>query len=386
VALGALRDLALGTLVIGSLLGAPRAASAYSVVAHEGLVDAMWDDRIVGLLKARFPAATADEVAAARAFAYGGSVIQDLGYYPFGSHFFTNVLHYVRSGDFVETMVRESQTIDEYAFALGALAHYASDTSGHPLATNRAVPLMYPKVRAKYGDEVTYAQDPARHIMVEFSFDVAQIALGRYPAEAYHRFIGFEVAKPLLERAFQQTYGIEMKDVFLDEDLAIGSYRFAVNKLIPDLTHAAAGDKKDAFVYNYSRQEFEKEFGTKYQKPSLFARFLVLVAKILPKIGPFRTLAFEPPTPEVERLFLDSFARARTLYGSLLDNVSANRLVLQNLDFDTGRPTIKGEYSLADETYVDLAKKLIDRPAAEIPAEMRADVNRFFGSPVLASF
>jgi hypothetical protein len=373
----------IGALILCIL--AARPASAYSVLAHEALVDALWDDAIVGLLKQKFPAASADQITASRAFAYGGSVIQDLGYYPFGSHFFTNVLHYVRSGDFVETMVRESQTLDEYAFALGALAHYASDTSGHPLATNRAVPLMYPKTRAKYGDEVTYAEDPARHIMVEFSFDVAQVAAGRYQADAYQRFLGFEVAKPVLERAFLQTYGIEMKDVFLDEDLAIATYRFAVSKLIPDLTRAAAGDKKDAFIYTYSRQEFEKQYGTNYRKPGLFARVIVFLAKLMPRIGPFRTLAFQPPTPEVQRLFLDSFARARALYASFLDNVRANRLNLQNLDFDTGRPTTKGEYSLADDTYVDLAKKLMDRPAADVPAAIRADVNRFFGSPVLAS-
>jgi hypothetical protein len=375
--------LTIGALLLGVL--AARPASAYSVLAHEALVDALWDDAIAALLKQKFPGASADQIAASRAFAYGGSVIQDLGYYPFGSHFFTNVLHYVRSGDFVETLVRESQTLDEYAFALGALAHYASDTSGHPLATNRAVPLIYPKTRAKYGDDVTYAEDPARHIMVEFSFDVAQVAAGRYQADAYQRFLGFEVAKSVLERAFLQTYGIEMKDVFLDEDLAIGTYRFAVSKLIPDLTRAAAGDKQDAFIYTYSRRDFETQYGTHYRKPGLFARVIVLLAKLMPRIGPFRTLAFEPPTPEVQRLFLDSFARARTLYGSLLDNVRANRLNLQNLDFDTGRPTTKGEYSLADETYVDLAKKLIDRPAADVPAATRADINRFFGSAVLAA-
>jgi hypothetical protein len=366
-------------------LASPRPAAAYSVLAHEALVDALWDESIAGLLKQKFPAATAEQITAARAFAYGGSVIQDLGYYPFGSHFFTNVLHYVRSGDFVEAMVRESRTLDEFAFALGALAHYASDTSGHPIATNRAVPIMYPKARAKYGDEVTYAEDPARHIMVEFSFDVAQVVSGRYQAEAYHRFIGFEVAKPVLERAFEATYGVAMKDVFLDEDLAIGTYRFAVSKLIPDLTKAAAGDKKDEFVYGYTRQDFEKDYGTNYQKPGLFARILVFLAKLLPKVGPFRPLAFEPPTPEVERLFLDSFTRSRTLYRSLLESVRANRLNLRNLDFDTGRPTVKGEYSLADETYVDLTERLAKKPAAEVPAAMRADINRFFGTPVLNS-
>jgi hypothetical protein len=363
------------------LLLIPHAASAYSVLAHEALIDALWDDALVGLLRQKFPNATAEEVTQSRAFAYGGSVIQDLGYYPFGSHFFTNVLHYVRSGDFVEAMVRESKTIDEYAFALGALAHYASDTSGHPIAVNRAVPLMYPKLRAKYGDEVTYVQDPRRHIMVEFAFDVAQLASGKFQAEAYHGFIGFEVSKELLERAFMQTYGLEMKDVFLDEDLAIGTYRFAVSKLIPDLTRAAARNDKNAPVYAFTRQDFEKEYGTKYKRPGFFARLIVLLAKIMPRIGPFRTLSYEPPTPEAERLFLESFAQSRTRYRGMLDTLRANRLNLQNLDFDTGQPTTRGEYSLADETYADLVKKLADRK--DVPDAMRQDINRFYGRPAL---
>ena len=372
---------AFGAVLVCGWLLFPPPASGYSVLAHEALIDALWDDSIAGLLRQKFPSATPDEITASRAFAYGGSVIQDLGYYPFGSHFFTNVLHYVRSGDFVEAMVRESKTIDEYAFALGALAHYASDTSGHPIATNRAVPLMYPKLRAKYGDRVTYAQDPRRHILVEFAFDVAQLASGKYPAEAYHGFIGFEVSKELLERAFMQTYGLEMKDVFLDEDLAIGTYRFAVAKLIPDLTRAAAKSNTDTLAYTFTRQDFEKAYGTKYKRPGLFARFIVLLAKIMPRIGPFRTLSFDPPTPEAERLFLESFARSRTLYRGLLDNIRANRLNLQNLDFDTGQPTRRGEYPLADETYADLVKKLADRK--DVPDAMRQDINRFYGRPAL---
>ena len=172
-----------------------------------------------------FPRATPEELLKARAYAYGGSVIQDLGYFPFGSRFFSNLLHYVRTGDFVEAMIRDAKDLPEYAFALGALAHYAADNVGHPEAVNRSVALMYPKLRAQYGDSVTYADSPATHVLVEFSFDVVQVATGAYKSEAYQRFIGFEVAKPVLERAFHATYGLEMKDVFLDEDL--------VDRLVP---------------------------------------------------------------------------------------------------------------------------------------------------------
>ena len=367
------------------VLVAPKPAAAYSVLTHEALVDVAWDDVITPLLRQKFPQATTEEIAAARAFAYGGSVVQDLGYYPFGSPFFTNLLHYVRSGDFVEMMVRDSQTLDEYAFALGALAHYASDNAGHPLATNRAVPLMYPKVRAKFGDQVTYWQDPKRHVMVEFAFDVSQVARGAYAAEAYRRFIGFEVSKPLLERAFKETYGLELKDLFLDVDLAIGTYRFAVSKLIPDLTRAAAKDKQDAVVYDYTRRQFEEDFGTEYRKPNFLVRFLVLLTKVMPKVGPFRALAFDPPTPEVERLFADSFARAGMIYREALGEVRANRLELANTDFDTGQPTRRGEYPMADEAYAELVKRLGDRPSAEVPQAMRENITLFYGAPVLAT-
>ena len=371
-------------LVCGVLL-TPRPVAAYSVLAHEALVDSAWEDVITPLLRQKFPQATAEEIAASRAFAYGGSVIQDLGYYPFGSHFVTNLLHYVRSGDFVETMVRDSQTLEEFAFALGALAHYASDNAGHPIATNRAVPLMYPKVRAEHGDVVTYAQDPKRHIMVEFAFDVSQVAGGSYANEAYRNFIGFEVSKPLLERAFKDTYGIELKDVFLDVDLAIGTYRFAVSKLIPDMTKAAAEDKEDALVYTFNQREFEKAYGTSYRKPGFFARFIVLLSKIMPKIGPFRALAFDPPTPEVLKLYADSFERSKEIYRQALGEVRANRLTLPNTDFDTGQPTRRGEYPLADETYAELVKRLADEPPADVPLAMRENINLFYGTPVIAA-
>ena len=127
-----------------------------------------------------------------------------MGYYPFGSKFFSDLVHYVRSGDFVLALLKDAQTsadINDYAFALGALAHYAADNLGHPVAINRTVPLVYPKLRAKFGPEVTYEDNPAAHLKTEFGFDVIEVARGQYANEAYHDFIGFQVAKPLLERA-----------------------------------------------------------------------------------------------------------------------------------------------------------------------------------------
>ena len=383
------RRCSLALIFVGALL-LPRPALPYSVLAHESLVDSAWDAAIVPMLKSRFPSVDADAINEARAYAYGGSVMPDMGYYPFGSHFFTNLLHYTRSGDFVEQLLRDAQGVNEYAFALGALAHYVADSTGHPLGVNRAVPIEYPKLRARYGDEVTYIEDPKRHIMVEFAFDVVQVASGAFLPQAYHNFIGFEVATDLVERAFRDTYGIEMKDVFASEDLAIGTFRYAVSTTIPQMTQVAWQKKRDeiekliptvqrnAFVYTYTRAQYEREFGTTYQRPGLFARFFVWVVRVLPKVGPFKPLAFKTPSPEAERLFTESFRTARERYRALLQNVRGDRIDLRNTDFDTGEPTRRGEYKLADETYAELVDRL--KKKTDVPPGIRADVARFYGS------
>jgi hypothetical protein len=370
----------------------PRQAVGYSVLAHEANIDALWDATIKTLLQARFPEATPEQLLEARAYAYGGCVIQDLGYYPFGSRFFSNLLHYVRTGDFVDALIRDAQNIDEYAFALGALGHYAADNSGHPMAVNRAVPLMYPKLKAEFGNNVTYVQSPKSHVLVEFAFDVVQVAAGAYAPEAYHSYIGFKVAKPALERAFRDTYGIEMKDLFLSEDLAIATYRHAVGTTIPEMTKVAWGKKRDQivkvtpgmqrknFVFNLSRKKYEKEYGSDYAKPHGFARFLAVVYNLVPKIGPFRSLGFSVPTPEAERLFLESFTSTRERFRQSLDALRAGRLRLPNTNFDTGQPAARGEYSLADVTYDELVDKLADRRFADVSAALSANIVGYYGA------
>jgi hypothetical protein len=340
------------------LLACTRDVSAYSVLAHEANVDALWDSHIRRLLVQRFPRTSRDDLLHARAYAYGGSVMQDLGYYPFGNHFFSNLVHYVRSGDFVTTLIRDARDVNEYAFALGALAHYTADNTGHPEAVNRAVPIEYPKLRRKFGDRVTYVQSPTRHVIVEFSFDVVQAAAGAYVPYAYHAFIGFEVAKPLLERAFRQTYGLDMKDVFGDEDLAIATYRYSVSQLLPELTRTAVKTNKDLVVYRYTRVQFEKEFGTGYRRPGFFARFIAFVYRIVPKIGPLSTLSFKAPTAESEALFTASFRDASARYARALDQVRGGRLALANANLDIGRVARRGEYSLADKTADELRQRL----------------------------
>jgi hypothetical protein len=377
--------------IVALLVPAP--APAYSVLTHEATIDALWDTSIEPLLLARFPTTSEAALDQARAYAYGGCVIHDLGYYPFGSKFFSDLLHYVRSGDFVESLIRNAQDVNDYAFALGALGHYASDNNGHPIAVNRAVPVMYPKLRAKFGDEVTYVESPKHHVLVEFSFDVVNVAGGAYAPEAFHRFIGFKVAEPVLERAFLETYALDMGDQFLDRSLAIGTFRYAVGKAIPEMTRAAWKSKRDeiekltpgvtqaSVVFNLSRQEYEKEFGRDYARPHGFARVLGWLYRLVPKIGPFRALAFKVPTPEAEKMFLESFARTKERYRQELGAVKAGNLAFANTNFDVGEPLPRGRYSLEDEAYDELIKKLSGgKGTTAIPAGLRADLVRHFGA------
>jgi hypothetical protein len=393
-----MRSLGLGLIIAGLLCSSPREAVAYSVLAHEAAVDAVWDTAIRPLLLQRFPKTSQEMLKGARSFAYGGSVIQDLGYYPFGNKFFSNLLHYVRSGDFVEALIRDARDVDEYAFALGALAHYANDNTGHPEATNKAVPLIFPKLAKRFGDTVTYAQAPKQHVIVEFSFDVVQAAGGAYLPDAYRSFIGFRVAADLLERGFRDTYGLAMKDLFIDHERAIATYRYTVSQIVPALTEAAWRDKRDeiakldpkiqrsGFVFRYGRRDYERDHGVNYQKPALFARFLGFLYRLLPKIGPLKALAFKAPTPEVESMFAQSFRDAAARYRAALADIADNRFDLRNTDFDTGRPARHGEYSLADDTYRELLDTLEERSFREVPALLRQNVLAFYGpSPAPAS-
>jgi Zinc dependent phospholipase C len=368
------------------------AAYSYSVLTHEAIIDSTWDSAISPLLLKRFPAATPDELTQAHAFAYGGCIIQDLGYYPFGSRFFSDLTHYVRSGNFVQNLIRGSQDLNEYAFALGALSHYAADNNGHPIAVNRAVPLFYPKLGRKFGKVVTYADDPFSHAKTEFAFDVFQAAKGRYASAAYKGFIGFEVAKPLLERAFENTYGMSLEKVFMNVDLAIGSYRRAVGSVLPALTRVAWQNKKqeirkDApsvtrkmFLYNLSRSSYEKNWGSTYKRPGIRSKCLAFVFRIVPKVGPFRALAFERLTPETEKMYMASFNSTIARYRELLSEQNAGRLNLPNDNLDVGTFTAAGKYKLTDTAYSQLLHKLQGH-YIEMPQELRSDILAFYHDP-----
>lgn len=378
-----------GRLILALLLGvscAPECAG-YSVLSHEAIIDASWKDGIERLLLTRFPSATPEELLQAHAYAYGGAIIQDIGYYPFGSRFFSDLTHYVRSGDFVLALIEESKNLNDYAFALGALSHYAADTSGHQLATNRAVAIMYPGLAKKYGPVVTYQEKPSAHLKVEYGFDVDQVAEGNYAPKAYHDFIGFEVSKPLLERAFARTYSLDMSSVFFSVDLSIGSYRHAVSTVIPRMTKVAWHLKKDEiqnshpsetrqeFMYNISNSGYRKEWGHIYEKPGGFARLKAFFLRVVPKIGPFSGLAFHPPTPAVEQLYMSSFNATLDHYRALLLALQEDRLQLPNDNLDTGAVTGAAAYRLTDQTYAELLDKTSGKP---VPEALRRDLLSYY--------
>ena len=351
------------------------------------------------MLQQRFPETTADDLDHAHGYAYGGSIIQDLGYYPFSSRLFSDLTHYVRSGDFVIALVNESQDVNEYAFALGALAHYAADNSGHRLATNLAVPILYPELGRKFGKSVTYWDNPLSHIRTEFGFDVIQVAQGRYAPDRYRAFIGFEVSKPLLERAFRDTYGLEMKDVFGNLDLALGTFRYSVGTVIPGMTRVAwqlrketlireiPGITRKKFLFNLSRSSYEKQWGRGYRRPGFRSRLLAVLLRFVPKSGPFKSLAFRAPTPEVEQLFMASFNATIENYRTLLANADSGRQDLINENFDVGIPTPAGKYGGTDETYDKLLDKLASRKFVGVEADLRTDILNYYRnrkSPVAA--
>ena len=369
--------------------------SAYSVLTHEEIVDLLWTDEIRPLILQRYPGLSEDQIKEAHAYAYGGAVIQDLGYYPFGSREFSDLVHYVRTGDFVRELLAQSNDPDEYAFALGALSHYASDIAGHP-AVNQAVAIHYPKLRAKYGPSVRYAENKTAHLKTEFGFDTVQVAHNRYASQQYHDFIGFQVSKGLLERVFPIVYGLELKDVLPHADLSISSYRYSVSRLIPEMTQVALQThKKDLmretpdfakqkFLYRLSRSSYEKEWGKDYEQPGVGTRILSTLLRFVPKIGPFKGLAFNNPTAQTEDLYIKSVNTTVDQYRAFLKEVGTDTLVLANCDLDSGKPTMVEEYSLADQTYDKLLDQLAKSKFDRATPELRDNILQFY-SDVAAS-
>ncbi|MES2220403.1 MAG: zinc dependent phospholipase C family protein [Acidobacteriota bacterium] len=369
-------------------------ADAYSVLSHEETVDMAWTGHIVPLLRKRYPNATPDEMRIAHSYAYGGCIIQDLGYYPFGSKEFSDMLHYVRTGDFINNLLKDADNLNEYAFALGALAHYRGDTIGHPfvgLATARE----YPQLEMRFGHFVSYYDSPKAHIRTEYGFDVVQVAQGHYVKDNYANFIGFNVATPVLERAFKDTYGVDLKVVLKHEGLAVNTYRYSVSTVIPEMTRAAVlhyskqiqeqvpNFDRSHFVYRVNRVDYEHEWGKQYRKPGFGAHVIAFIIKIFPKFGPFAAVKLQLPSGTDQKLYLDSMQSSVNSFEKDVDQLRSQRtvnatLALKDLDFDTGKPTQRGEYPLADKTYAKLLDTVTHNKNANISSDLRASLLNYY--------
>jgi Zinc dependent phospholipase C len=380
-------------VVMASLLALllPLRCAAYAVLSHEAIIDTVWDTNLKPLLLKRFPHTSPEDLRKAHGYAYGGAIIQDMGYYPHGTHFFSDLTHYIRSADFILAMMRDSKDVNDYAFALGAMAHYAADTDGHSIGTNRAVPILYPKLKKKFGNVVTYEEDPLAHVKTEFGFDVLEVAQHRYAPDSYHDFIGFQVAAPLLEQAFLETYGLDLKTVLPNEEKTLNSYRHAVSQQLPKATKIAwslkqkdiqkdvPGMTKRKFLYNLKRASYEKEWGKDYEQPTSGEKFIAFLTKLLPKIGPLRVLQFRAPTPQTEKMFEDSFNATLDRYRKLLAQVgSGHDLELVNDNFDTGGSSAPGKYRMSDDTYAKLLDKLSDEKFGRALPEVRQNILSFY--------
>ena len=367
-----------------------RTASAYSILAHEALIDSCWASYIQPLLLSKYPGSTPDELKKAHAYAYGGAIAPDIGYFPFGKPFFTDLVHYVRSGDFVNALISDARDLNEYAFAIGFLCHYMADKYGHSLATNKCVPLLYPKEREKFGNYVTYEEDHLSHKRTEFGFDVLQVMESDYARLAYHNFIGFEVSGPLLERAFPEVYGMDIHDIFPNFDLSIATLRWSFKRLFPALTKAAwflknkelkkahPGMKRRNYVYSFKRSAYYKEFGKDRQKPGLFSAVIAFFVEIVPKIGPLRPLKFKAPSAEVVKLYHCSFDSALVHYESAVKGFREGTRRLANIDFDTGNFTTPGEYGLCDKNYDLLVAQLEKNNFKLLSKDLRHNVIEYY--------
>ncbi len=362
----------------------------YSVLSHEELIDMTWDSDLRPALLKRFPDATPQELKRARSFAYGGAVVMDVGYYPLANHKFTDLVHYVRTGDFVAWMVRDARNVEEYAFALGVLSHYAADSWGHE-SINLSVPLEYPKLRKKFGKWVTYEEDHEAHLRTEFSFDVLEVAKHRYNNQQYHDFIGFDVSEDQLERAFLDTYGFSLDELLHFDDLTLATFRFAVARVIPEMTEVALATHKEEidreyhdrakseFLYHLSKADYEKQFGTKYRQPGIFARILGFIIHLVP-LGPAKILGYRPPTRVTEDYYFRSTDQAIHHFREMVQQVNDGHLAFTNRNLDTGALSREGDYRLADQTYSDLARQLQKDGFMHLTPALKANVLDYFAA------
>ncbi|MBV9505903.1 MAG: zinc dependent phospholipase C family protein [Acidobacteriia bacterium] len=381
------------------LLITPQVSLGYATFTHEELIDLAWNDSIRPLLLERFPGTTDAELEAAYAFAYGGCLIQDLGYYPFGKKEFSDLAHYVRSGDFVQALLRNARSVNELAFAVGALSHYVGDWVGHSEAINPSTAITFPDLEKKYGALVTYEDSPTAHVRTEFGFDVAQIAWRRYAPGAYRRHIGFRVSRQLLQRAYFETYGLTVHSILGPPRSALTSYRSAVRWIVPLFARATIVNMRrhlppdppnaplNQLLSTISQTNYAKYWSQYHRDPSVQAYLLGFLIRFIPKVGILRILAIKAPSMETENLFVESLNDAVARFGGLLTKLAkepSGDLALNNLDLDTGAPVRPGAYKLTDQTYAQLLHQVTQQPNISISPGLRENILSYYADPAAA--
>lgn len=381
-------------LALCALIFSPANTQAYSVFTHEELIDLAWNDSIRPLLLAKFPKATEDQLQEAHAYAYGGSAVQDMGYYPFGKQFFSNLTHYVRSGDFVAWLLSHAHTLDEYAFAIGALSHYVGDSIGHSEAVNRATAVDFPKLERRYGSSVTYDESPHSHIRTEFAFDIAELSDGDFPSPDYLEHIGFKVPRTFLEEAFQQTYGFDIHEVLGRAHPALRSYRTSVRYFIPAFAEAEVvlhrhqfpqhndSEADRIFRERLAKTLYQRKWKHREKGPGIRVHLLAIVVFIVPKVRGISDLAIKIPNPETYQMYQTSVNHAVDIFRDQLHKLrnTGDDVKLANIDLDTGDRVKRGEYPLTDVTYAKLLKRLTSKPDRVIPADTKRNIMNYYGT------
>jgi hypothetical protein len=383
-------------LLAAMLWAGPKDVGAYSVLTHQAIIDMSWNGVIRPLLLSRFPHATDAELQSAHSYAYGGCAIQDAGYYPFSQEFFSDLTHYVRTGDFVESLLRNARNVDEYAFALGALSHYVGDSIGHADAINPATAIEYPKLAKKYGSIVTYENAPREYVATEFSFDVDTLSRRRYAPTSYQRRVGLRVPSRLLEQAFFETYGLTFTGVMGKTGRAsIRSYRTSIQNFIPGFAKAEVVLHRSKFP-KHDPPSFETiqprlrdvpylpKWATAYRDPSIMQHVLAGVIWVLPPIGVVKILKIRGPHEQTEALYYSSLNRTLTLYQRRLDELRllpAMPMGLPNRDLDTGDWTKPGAYRLTDKTYAKLLREITEKQKQPVPPGLKKDILNYYAAP-----
>jgi len=381
--------------LLALIIALSQPSQGYAVFTHQQLIDLAWDGAIRPLLISRYPQTTEAELRIAHAYAYGGCVIQDMGYYPFGHDFFSDLTHYVRSGDFVLSLLRNSRNVNEYAFAIGALSHYVGDSVGHREAVNPSTAIEFPKLEKKYGSVVTYQDSPSAHVRTEFGFDIDQLSARRFAPQRYLDSIGFKVAGRLLRVAFQETYGLELIEVLGPEFPAVHSYRSSVRKFIPLFAYAEEVIHKHHFKQDTLNQDFAiyekrlnqidyKHYARAYRNPGLGAHIIAVFIVILPRIGKLSYLAIKDPTAETEALYVASVNRSVDLFRLHLEKLQRDGVEqpdLPNRDLDTGDLVRPGAYRRTDRAYAKLLQRITARPEREVRAGIKRDIFAYYANP-----